>query len=380
MNVTILSLWAQKLFRPNEPQPFGGAELQLVFLARALADIPGVTVRFITRGQGPPESFLSDRIHVHKLAYRRCRYTRSLLGLWDCYRACMLLPTDVFIQRGGGFETGIAGLASQISCKPFLFMTSSTWDVDGTHETQRGSLYGKVYMSGLRRSTAIVTQTQYQHDLLLQRYGKNSIVLRSAHPMPGSIPPEKEGVIWVGRCEPCKNPERFVDLAENLPGIPCTMVCPAANLPDLFNRIASRAASVPNLDFLPGVSFEETEALFARHRLMVNTSTQEGYPNTFVQAFKWGLPVVSTLFDPDGLLESKKLGFLTGDCLKTMAARILSLLNDPVLWKEYSNRVRSFALENHDVTAIARQLYELLQALRNPSSSSIHPSENDGIH
>ncbi|HQH74578.1 MAG TPA: hypothetical protein PK360_21055 [bacterium] len=42
MNLTILSLWANKLFRPDDPQPFGGAELQLYLLARQLARGHGV--------------------------------------------------------------------------------------------------------------------------------------------------------------------------------------------------------------------------------------------------------------------------------------------------------------------------------------------------
>mgnify|MGYP000962557701 FL=1 len=160
MNITIVSLWAQKLFRQEETQPFGGAELQLVLLARALSQRPDVTVRMITRGQGAAESFLSDNIHVYKLPFRHRRETRSWLGAWDCLRACMNLPTDVLIQRGGGYETGITAFAARIRRIPFLFMTSSTWDVDGTHECHRGKLYGKTYLDGLRRSSALVTQTK----------------------------------------------------------------------------------------------------------------------------------------------------------------------------------------------------------------------------
>lgn len=361
MDITIVSFWAQKLFRSEEPQPFGGAELQLVLLARALAEMPDVTVRFITRGQGPAESFRNGNIHVHKLPYRRHRLTRSILGLWDSFRACLRLPTDVFLQRGGGWETGMTAFAAQIARKPFFFMTSSTWDVDGTHEKQRGYLFGKTYMYGLRRSTAIVTQTQNQHDLLLNRYGRENTILRSAHPIPESIPENKSGVLWVGRCEPCKNPDLFIELAKQIPDVPCTMVCPPANLIGMYDLIRGKAETAPNLRFLPGVSFAETESLFASHKIMVNTSTQEGYPNTYVQAFKWGVPIITALFDPDGILETRKMGQRVGENPQDIAKAVIRILDDWQVWQEYSANAREFARQHHDIETVASRLYELLR-------------------
>ncbi|MGC9329170.1 MAG: glycosyltransferase, partial [Candidatus Hinthialibacter sp.] len=286
MDIIITSLWAQKLFRPDEPQPFGGAELQLTLLARELAKQTDATIRFVTRGRGPAEEFLSGRLHIYKLPYRRLHLVRSVWGMWDCLRACMRLPADVYIQRGGGFETGITGCAARLKNKPFVFMTSSLWDVDGFHEAGRGFLYGKFYLYGLRRASVIITQTEQQQRLLQERYGRESVVMHSAHPIPDAIPENKEGVLWVGRCEPCKDPELFLNLARQTPSRFFTMVCPPANRMDVFERVQSMAQSIANLRFLPGVSFDETETLFASHKIMVNTSTQEGYPNTFVQAFK----------------------------------------------------------------------------------------------
>ncbi len=363
MNITIVSLWAQKLFRKEEPQPFGGAELQLVLLAREMVKLPGVNIRFITRGQGSWEKFESEGIEVHKLPYRINRFTRSMLGFWDCLNSCSKIPSDVYIQRGGGFETGITGHAAYKTNKPFLFMTSSTWDVDGTHEKERGFLYGRAYMHGFNRASSIITQTDHQHDLLMKNYNRSSLVLRSAHPIPSVLPENREGVLWVGRCEPCKNPGLFLNLAEKMPDVPCTMVCPPANLEEMFEEIKTKAASINNLRFLPGVSFDETERLFASHRIMVNTSTQEGYPNTYVQSFKWGAPVVTALFDPDSIIERNGMGLRTGDDVEAMKRSVLALLSDNERWDAYSRNARNFACEQHDARKIAAQLYSHLQEI-----------------
>ncbi len=363
MNLTIVSLWAQKLFRPDEPQPFGGAELQLVFLSKELAKNYNVNIQFITRGSGPQEFFVKDQIKVYKMASRIKPFARSLLGAWDILRLLLSLKSSLFIQRGGGIETGITAFAANFKKKPFLFMTSHSWDVDRTHEKKRGWLYGKLYMFGLKRSAAVVTQTQDQSEMLFNNYGLNSLVLPSAHRIPETLPEKKKKVLWVGRCENWKNPHVYIEIAKALPHLSFTMVCPEANFPDLFEEISSQADRLDNITFLPGVPFEKTETLFAEHYLFINTSLKEGYPNTFVQAFKWGTPVLSLHVDPDSILTNYRLGMCAEGDESKLIHSIQSLLEDEQQWKEYSQNARNFAMENHDVKVIAKKLYSLIKSL-----------------
>ncbi|RJP33975.1 MAG: glycosyltransferase [Candidatus Omnitrophota bacterium] len=364
MLVTIVSLWAQKLFRLDEPQPFGGAELQLTLLAKALVKRFGVEVQFITRGQGPFEIFEVDGIRVYKLAYRDFPPARTILGSWDLLRLLLSLKTDIYVQRGGGIETGIVGMASRMKNKPFLFMTSHSWDVDGTHEKNRGWIYGTLYMTGLRRAAGIVTQIQNQHDLLWHNYGRESLVLPSAHEIPAPIPIKKEGVMWVSRCETWKCPHVFLRLAEALPDLRFTMVCPQANSRELFLEISQKAAALNNVTFLPGIPFEETEPLFATHRLFINTSEKEGYPNTFVQAFKWGTPVVSLHVDPDAILSTRELGVCANGDETALRNAVKQMYCDEGWWKKYSENARSYANATHNVQVIVEKFYSLLQSLK----------------
>ncbi len=363
MIITVVSLWAHKLFRPDESQLFGGAELQVYILSKEFAKYPGVKVQFITRGQGSAETFESDGIEVHKLPYRSRSISRSIFGSLDLYRKLKELPSDVYLQRAGGVETGFTGAAAKRRKKPFLFMTCHQWDVDRTNERNLGLVGGWWYRHGLENTSFVITQTEKHKKLMLENYGKDSLVLRSAHLIPESIPTDKKGVLWVARCEPWKGPEAILDLAETMPDVSFTMVCPRSNEPELFANIASRAEKISNLHFIPGVPFDETESLFASHKILLNTSLHEGYPNTYIQSFKWGTPVVSQHINPDGILDERRMGMQTGDKLDDLAAAIRLLLNDKSRWNECSKNAREYAKEQHDSKVIAGKVFQILSDL-----------------
>ncbi len=332
-------------------------------LARELVKRDGVKVQFITRGAGGAETFERYGIHVIKLPCRNTSLTRALFGTFDLTKTLLSLKSDILIQRGGGIETGIAGFAARWKRIPFLFMTSHDWDVDGTHAYKRGWLYGWIYRYGLLHSIATVTQSDYQRDLLEKNYDREIEVIRSSHPIPESIPHQKSGVLWVGRCETWKNPDKLIHLAKSLPEIPFTMVCPKANAPDLFETIQTQADSLDNVTFLAGIPFEESEKLFSEYQLFVNTSDQEGFPNTFVQACKWGTPIVSLNVNPDNLLEQRSMGVCANGNMETLAETIRDLLKDGEKWKRLSAAARDYALENHDIHINEERLYNLLQSM-----------------
>ncbi|MGI6455609.1 MAG: glycosyltransferase family 4 protein [bacterium] len=363
MKITFVSLWACKLFRQDEPQPFGGAELQMYLLAKALARRHDVEVQFVTRGAGKFEIFDYQGIRVYKLPFHASHRARMLFGTIDLIRLCLRLDTGVFLQRAGGIETGIVAGCARLKKRKFVFMTSSLRDTDGTRQRLLGPLWGWIYSFGLRQSTTIVTQTTEQQEAMQRVHGLNSIALRSAHEIPEEIPPHKSGILWVGRCEKAKRPDILLQLAQDFPALLFTMVCPKANYPDLFTEIRERAASLPNLTFYETLPFEQTEALFARHQLYLNTSEHEGFPNTFVQAFKWGTPVISLFVDPDQCLTRNNMGFCAQGDIHALKNEILKLsAPDSEKWKILQQNGRLYAQEQHDINIIAEKFLKLIKS------------------
>jgi len=86
--------------------------------------------------------------------------------------------------------------------------------------------------------------------------------------------------------------------------------------------------------------YHATNRVFDRARVFVNTSEIEGFPNTFLQAWVRGVPVISFL-DPDGVIRREGLGHAVGS-LDEMARAAQLLTTDSQAWLEVSARCRAY--------------------------------------
>ena len=135
------------------------------------------------------------------------------------------------------------------------------------------------------------------------QYGRRGVLIRTGHPLPPTRGVPKSYVLWVGRGHPLKRPEMFLDLAARLPHHRFAMVVAHENAHlDLLQRVKARALMLNNLDLYEDVPWRQIDNYFAGARVFVNTSTYEGFPNTFVQAALHRVRAVcSRATDPDPL-------------------------------------------------------------------------------
>jgi glycosyltransferase involved in cell wall biosynthesis len=115
---------------------------------------------------------------------------------------------------------------------------------------------------------------------------------------------------------------------------------------------------------MPGaVRYTDSGAWFDRARIFLNTSSIEGFPNTFLQAWIRAVPVVS-FFDPDGMIRRLQLGAVPAS-LDDMRESIRGLLEVDVYRENTGRRAREFACREFTSAAAARYI-ELLdhRALR----------------
>jgi glycosyltransferase involved in cell wall biosynthesis len=140
-----------------------------------------------------------------------------------------------------------------------------------------------------------------------------------------------EFVLWIGSLTPVKDPLAYVDLAERLPGVQFVMVAHdhATRSRLLGGLVRERARRLPNLEVLSRRPAGELSNLYERAVAVVNTSSFEGFPNTFLEGWARGVPVVSLGIDPDGVIAREGLGAFAGGSSATAAAAIRRYAEDP---------------------------------------------------
>jgi glycosyltransferase involved in cell wall biosynthesis len=209
-----------------------------------------------------------------------------------------------------------------------------------------------LYRRGLAAVDAIVAQNEVQRASCLQNYGREAVVIPSCYEPPQSVS-QGDLVLWVGMLHENKRPELFLDIAERLPHRRFALVGgPRAGAQAFAGRIASRAATLKNVEATGFLPLEEAERWFDRARLLVNTSTYEGTPNTFLQAWARGVPTVATV--PDAI------PFTTAD---EAAVQIERLFADDAYWRAQSRAVRARFDERHSSASVLAQYRRVFEEL-----------------
>ncbi len=232
---------------------------------------------------------------------------------------------------------------------------------------------------GIHRAHRIVAQTQRQSAELAKNYGRRAdMVIGNFHPAAAeSI--DHSGplqVLWIASVKPWKRPEVFIRLAarlRDLRDVRFVMVGPVSGgSKEWVQGVMRSIAETPNIEYRGRQTQAEINALLAKSHVYVNTSTQEGFPNTIIQAWLRETMVITLSVDPDNVLKEYKVGIHAGteDQLAT-GTRVM--LENPGARAEFTRRAREYALARHSL-ANAADLVQLLDTDRigSPTADAGH--------
>ena len=344
----------------------GGEPVQQTLLGRALVR-RGHDVSMVVGDYGQTDGARWQAIRVFK-AYRHnaglpvLRFIHPRwTGLWSALKRA---DADVYYASCAGMQVGLMALFCRRYGRRFVFRAASDTDCDRSRLlVQRGRdrwLYGL----GLRRADAILVQSVSQAKTLAQSYGLPSRVAGMLVEHPLSTAARDIDVLWVSNIRRLKRPDRLLELAERLPHVKIHMV--GGSLPgeeSLYRHIKREVAARANIVFHDRVSYWDTNALYGRARVLVNTSEVEEFPNSYLQAWIRGVPVV-TLIDPEGVIERERLGIVAAFSDQIPDA-VTSLLVSPATWKAASDRCLSFMEREYgDERVLAAYLETLEEVMR----------------
>lgn len=311
----------------------GGEEVQHALLAKALVAM-GHEVRLVVADFGQPDGAEYEGVVTLKAFKESAGFTRYR----DLWTALDRANADVYYYSCAGPMLGIIAAYCANHNKRLVYRVAR--DDDCTPEVAIKWAHDRwLYRAGLKRADAILVQTESQQQALFETYGLTSKIAGMLVEQPAHITlkpgddinaalasvAKNIDVLWVANIKPEKRPEMLIELANVLPHVNFHMV--GAKMPgheDLYFKIVRWAVACPNVIFHGGVPYRDIGRLFDRAKLFVNTSELEGFPNTYLQAWVRGIPVIAT-FDPGGVIDREGLG-VARDMTPSLAWHIDELL------------------------------------------------------
>jgi glycosyltransferase involved in cell wall biosynthesis len=341
----------------------GGESVQHVLLARAWRDL-GHDVSIIVHDEGQGARRVVDGITAIAAHSRN----GGLPGLRFFHpRASKLVgalsaaDADIYYQSPAGVNTGFTAWYTQMTGRHFIFRIASDSDCEKEHPRIRFLRDRMLYDFGLKRAHVVAAQTVHQARLLRENHGIESPVINMMvePPQRSDVAVEKDiDVLWLSNLRTLKRPELALELARQLPDVKFTLAGgPMPGGQTYFDDVSAAAARLPNVTMLGAVRYTETSALIERAKVFLNTSSIEGFPNTFLQSWIRAVPVVS-FFDPDGLVNRLQLGRIANS-LDDMREAIRGLLDVPVYRELIGRRAREYA-QREFTSAVASRYLELL--------------------
>jgi len=210
----------------------------------------------------------------------------------------------------------------------------------------------------------VVVQTTIQEQFLARHYDrKASLIVKNFHPLPEQEAErgEKVRVVWVANFKAVKRPEIFVDLAERFAErSDCEFIMIGRRgAGPAYKALHGRIETTKNLTFMGEIAQESVNSEISRSHLLVNTSSMEGFPNTFVQAWMRGLPVVTMGVNTDKLFDQEDMGFCTEN-FADLFSRVDQLVTDRAMREKLGAQGKAYAMENHSL----RNVDALISLLR----------------
>ena len=351
-----------QLVDPGSPRSVGGESVQHALLARAWRDL-GLDVSIIVRDHGQGRVTQVDGMRVvaaygrseglPMLRFAHPRMTRLIAAMRE-------IDADVYYQSPSAADTGVTAWFCRRHGKRSVIRIVSDLGCLPGRQLIRYWRDRRLYEYGLHNAHLLTVQSEQQRRLLQVHYRLSSEIVNMAVEWPQEAPVAKDiEVLWTANLRPVKRPEVVLELARRLPHVRFTMA--GGRLPGeeaCFAAIMREAQELPNVTCLGAVAYSEIGRLFTRAKLFLNTSLIEGFPNTFLQAWIRGVPVV-TFFDPDRLVHTRALGVTVGT-IDEMATMLDTLLRDQVRRHALGERARAFAATDFMAPQVAARYLEFL--------------------
>lgn len=324
----------------------GGAELQSHFIAEELI-LRGWQVEVVTIKPADIKQVEENRYYNPKIKFHYYKNHKLAIITWFAVlRKLLGTHSDVYYQRTISIISGATALFSRIFTKKMIFAIAHDDDVKKNfYKRDFKDVDVKSFLPriikwldyrflnfsnsyGIQNADKIIAQTNFQKNELAKNYGLNSDLIRNSYdPSFQNRIPEKENmVIWVGNMRKFKRAELFPEIISRLKAPGWKFVMIGRTYPYVEDKIKS--FSMDNFVYTGQLPYDEAEEYFKKAKVLVSTSTSEGFANTFIHAWLYETLIVSLNVNPDSLFDENQLGCTFGDDIDELVSGLQNILSD----------------------------------------------------
>ena len=352
-DVAIYASHASVFYDAEAPRGGGGAERQTWLLARALARRGARVAHIVYPVEAPVVDPAAPVTLVHRPRPTRHGTPGALAQeaavVW---RALTEADAAVTVFRGAAGPIGIGGLWARLHRRRVVFAGANNSDFTLATFPGPRDPRALLYRAGIRMADAIVVQSQEQARMAATSFPHQ----RSVQEIPSFVEPQPEAdgageaFLWVSRASEYKRPLLYADLAAAVPEATFWMILSQTAdhaFEGTYAELRRRAQELPNLELLEQRRHSELQELISRSVAMVNTSSFEGMPNTWLEGWSRGVPAATLGHDPDGRIAKRGLGVSAGGSWDDFVAGIRALWARRADRGGYGPAVRRYIAEVH---------------------------------
>lgn len=327
--ICIISYDTYGYYTSNEELAGGGAQRQLYLLSRSLANYFNVDV--VVGDFGQNIEFDHENISLYKggKPFESVSGVDKYKQLLRVYKTIYDIGDPVYIFRGFPKKMITYGLIVRLMGKKYVYHVANDHYLERPDQVL-GGVEKKLFRRFLQYST-VISQTKKQKNLLRSQFGVESTIIPNGYPTSDTTPqyPGKY-FLWVGRIDQDqKQPHIYLDVAEEVDD-QFILIGGESGDEKYYEKIANRAEEIENVQFIGAVAPDEIHQYYSDAKALINTSNFEGFPNTFLEAWRQGTPVISLNVNPKRFLGQDGSPHYANGNFQSLIQNIKALKNEKV--------------------------------------------------
>lgn len=361
-SLCFVSFAAYPLFNTKINFPHGGAELESFTLAQELTN-RGYKVDFVVGNFGQPRQEIYQGVNLWRgIGLNQSNVVSGILNTWRLMCLWKKISADIYFTKGAGWLTFQLAFFCKIFHKKFIFKTSHKHNIDLSLKTKPYHIF---YTWSLKKAAKVIVQNEEDIEMIKRNYKIDSILIRNYHPIPAPsmlpLPPKRKYILWAGRITATKRPEIFLDIAKDFPNESFLMLAMIVDK-GFWTRVRESSKNIANLTVHTQIPHHDIDNFFAESKIFISTSHGEGFPNTFIEAMKWGVPILSLSVNPDNFINNNQVGIFASNDYQNLKSGLSIMLKNSEKWNQCSKNAYNYAGAEFGKKTID-QFIDLIQTL-----------------